>query len=207
MTAPAIDKQLLSRAAGGQPEAWEELLRTVHPALIALVGSLIPGDLRARIEPQDILNDAYFEAYRRLGEFQAINDASFFGWVATIARHRLINALKAQRRQKRGGLVRQVANDQVAEDGSLIELLHELAVYERTPSRSAMRHELRIVLEASIARLDAPLRQALRLRHLSGMAFKEVAVEMKRTERAVQQLCTRALRQLRQDLQSASYFV
>ncbi len=207
MTGPAIDKQLLARAAGGEPEAWEQLLRTFHPTLMTLISGLIPGDLRSRIEPQDVLNDTYFEAYRRLGEFQAISDASFFSWVATMARHRLINAVKAQRRQKRGGLVRQVANQAVAEDGSLIELLHELAVYERTPSRSAMRHELKIILEASIARLDAPLRQALRLRHLSGMAFKEVAVEMKRTERAVQQLCTRALRQLRHDLQSASYFV
>ena len=70
-----------------------------------------------------------------------------------------------------------------------------------------MRHELRIALETSIARLEPPLRQALRLRHFSGLPFKDVAVQMSRTERAVQQLCTRAMRQLRLDLESASYFV
>lgn len=207
MTGPTIDKELLARAAAGDPAAWQSLLRQSHPTLLAFVSGLIPNDLRSRVEAQDVLSDTYFEAYRRLPEFQFIDDTSFYRWLATIARHRLINVVKAQRRQKRGGLVRQVAAEAMGEDGGLIELLHDLAVYERTPSRSAMRHELRLVLEASIARLDEPLRQALRLRHMSGLAFKEVATEMHRTERAVQQLCTRALRQLRQDLESASYFV
>ena len=207
MTGPPPDPEILRRAAAGDRSAWEALLKHLHQPLMSFVGSLIPNDLKSRVEPQDILNDTYFEAYRRIGEFTAIDDQSVFRWLATIARHQLINTVKAQRCQKRGGRSRQIDTAAVGEDGQLIELLHDLAIYERTPSRSAMRHELRIALETSISRLEAPLRQALRLRHLSGLPFKDVAVQMSRTERAVQQLCTRAMRQLRHDLESASYFV
>ena len=67
-----------------------------------------------------------------------------------------------------------------------------------------MRHEMRIVLESSIDQLPEAVRKAVRLRHLSGLSFREVAAQMDRTERAAQQLCTRGLRELRVKLASAS---
>jgi len=197
------DPEILRKASAGDSAAWEQILHQLHQPLTAFVQGLIPQDLRSIIEPQDVLNEAYFEATRSIGGFTAWDDDSLFRWLATIARHRLINQIKAQRRQKRGGLMHRVP---AGEDPEVEALLWELAVYERTPSKSALQLELRLVLEMSMAKLKPHEREAIRLRHMSGMAFKEVALRMSQSERAVQQMCTRALRQMRQDLQSASYF-
>jgi RNA polymerase sigma-70 factor (ECF subfamily) len=206
-----IDDAQLARLRAGDPTAWEQLLRTFRQRLAAFVDRLLPADVRASVDPQDVLNDTYFEAYRRFAEFDAGDADAVYRWLATIARHRLIDLVRAQRRLKRGGgRLRVGAGGQgvaAGGDDPVVALLHELAVYERTPSMSAMRHELRAALERSIGRLSGPLREAIRLRHMSGLPFKEVAERMSRTERAVQQLCTRGLRELRTELESASFFV
>jgi RNA polymerase sigma-70 factor, ECF subfamily len=216
MNRAPIDDELLNRARSGDARAWEQLLIHFRDNLMGFIERLMPAGVRGWIDAQDVLNDTCFEAYRRLDEFEARDSDAVYRWLATIARHRLIDIVRAHRRDKRGGgggdRHRQLGLNggpgfAGGTEDSVIRLLQELAVYERTPSRSAMRHELRLVLERSIDRLAPPLREAVRLRHMSGMPFKEVAERMSRTERAVQQLCTRALRELRTELESASFFI
>jgi RNA polymerase sigma-70 factor, ECF subfamily len=210
MSRVPINDQLLASARAGDARAWEQLLVHFRDGLLGFIERLLPIAMRGWVDAQDVLNDTCFEAYRRFNEFEARDPDSIYRWLATIARHRLVDMVRAQRAAKRGGRLVQMGLDPAPAQGkedSVIRLLQELAVYERTPSRSAMRHELRMILERSIDRLAAPLREVVRLRHMSGLPFKEVAQRMSRTERAVQQLCTRALRELRIDLESASYFI
>ncbi|MDB5295723.1 MAG: sigH 1 [Phycisphaerales bacterium] len=208
MADDVIDDNVLALARAGDAAAWERLLRAFHGRLLGFVDRLMPADVRALVEPQDVLNDTCFEAYQRFGDFEARDPDAVYRWLATIARHRLIDLVRAQRAEKRGGSHRRVgAGGDGGEDDPVVRLLQELAVYERTPSQSAMRHELRLALERAIDRLAAPLRDAVRLRHVHGLPFKDVAERMGRTERAVQQLCTRGLGEMRTHLASASLFV
>lgn len=201
---PAVDPTWIARAAVGDPRALERVLPFFRDNLLAFVTRLMPPGLRPVLDPQDVVHDTCMEAFRRIGEFKAADPAAVQRWLFTIARHRVIDLVRTHRRIKRGG--GRLAVD-LGDDAGVARLLGELAVYERTPSRSAMRHELRLALEQSIGRLAAPLRDAVRLRHMTGLSFKEVAVKMDRTERAVQQLCTRALRELREELRSASVYM
>lgn len=202
---PPIDDHLLALARTGDAAAWERLLNHFRDGLLAFIDRLLPADVRTWVDPQDVLHDTCFEAYQRLAEFQARDPDAIYRWLATIARHRLIDLVRAQRRDKRGGGRHRVGLPGPGDSDSVVRLLQELAVHERTPSQSAMRHELRAALEVSVGRLPAPLREAVRLRHMAGLPFKEVAARMDRTERAVQQLCTRALRELRDALSATEY--
>ena len=83
----------------------------------------------------------------------------------------------------------------------------ELAVYERTPSRSALAHEMIGTLQRSMQNLPEDYREAVRLRYIEGMQVIEIAGRMNRTDRAVHMLCNRGLKALRLELRSASMYV
>ena len=204
-----VDVALIQAAAGGDERALTKLLEYFQERLLSYVEKLIPPDVRIMVCAQDVVHDTCFEAFRRIGQFTASDPHAVERWLKTIARNHLVDLIRLQRRVKRGGrqhAIRDGSGPRGEEDDSVIRLLEELAVYERTPSRSAIRHELRLVLEGSIDRLPPAQRDVLRLRYMSGLSCKEVAVRISRTERAVHQLCTRGLTELRRALQSASHY-
>jgi RNA polymerase sigma-70 factor (ECF subfamily) len=85
-------------------------------------------------------------------------------------------------------------------------MLEELAVYRRTPSRSAAGREFMAALEGALNRLPPDYADVIRLRHLEGKPWKAVAARLKKTEPSVNKLCSRGLAALRVELRSASLF-
>ena len=143
-----------------------------------------------------MLQDTFFEAWRGIGTFRFGGEGdSFYRWLVTIARHQMIDLVRAQKAAKRGG-GRGAAGLTGAggETEPVAVVLEQLAVYRRTPSRSAAAHELFAAVEQAVARLPVDQGQAVRLRHLDRLAVAEVAARMNRSEASVQQLCHRALR-------------
>src|SRR5690349_4700205 len=53
------------------------------------IGRRVPPSLRSLIDPADILQDTFVEAFRRAGEFSARGNDAAFRWLVTIARHRM----------------------------------------------------------------------------------------------------------------------
>ena len=54
-------------------------------------------------------------------------------------------------------------------------MLQELAVYKKTPSKSAARREFLVVLDRSLERLEPACRDAVRLRFVDGLSLKEAS--------------------------------
>jgi RNA polymerase sigma-70 factor, ECF subfamily len=161
-----------------------------------------PDHLLREIDPADVLQDTFFEAWRAIGRFK--NDGSsdaLYRWLVTIARHQLIDQIRSRRAAKRGGGLR---TDSFVEPTSRV--LEELAVHRRTPSKFAATREFFAAVERSIDGLPVDQGTAVRLRHVDQLAIAEVATKMGRTEDAVLQLCNRGLQGLRKALGSASLF-
>jgi RNA polymerase sigma-70 factor (ECF subfamily) len=199
----ATDEQtMIGRAIAGDLGALERLLQAHHDRLLQYVARQLPEELKRTIEPADVVQDTFFEACRLIGGFQAKGDDSIFRWLVTIARHRMIDMLRAHRARPVGGVPQGSSTD-----ASLVILLEQLAIYRRTPSRSAASHEFMAAIEGSLMRLPAEYREVVTLRHLQGLSVPETAARMNRSHDAVYWLCCRALQALRADLQSASLFV
>jgi RNA polymerase sigma-70 factor (ECF subfamily) len=162
----------------------------------------LPAELAGWFEPQDILQDTYFEAFRRTGQFVPTDSTSAYRWLATIARHRIAELLRMKRATKRGG-----GTGSAAQGDSVVEVLSEIAAHRQTPSRSAARHEFMRAVEQAIARLPEDMGRAISLRYIDGLSPGEIAQRIDRTERAVHMLCNRALKAVRRDLRSASLFL
>jgi RNA polymerase sigma-70 factor (ECF subfamily) len=189
---------------GFDPRAAQLLLLAEQPRILAYIERHLPGSIAALIQPVDVLQDVYIDAFRRIGGFVRHDETSVYRWLVTIARVHIAMLLRRQRAKKRGG--GDTVNVSQATD-SLVLMLEELAVTRRTPSRSAAGHELMAALERALDRLGGGAAEAIRLRYVDGLTALEAAARMGRTVAAVHMLCQRGLLSIRRDLRSVSQFI
>jgi len=197
------ESNLISQAVGGDLVAMELLLHSYHSRLLAYIQSKFPAELGGTLEPQDIGQDTWLRAVRAIRSFNPQGSDAFYRWLVAIARNLMTDQLRHAIR------VRSVGTLPLLDpaDSSMAQLLNDLAVYSRTPSRSATNHELLEALNIALDRLRPEQAEALRLRHLDGLAISEVAARMKRTEGSVLMLCNRALKSLRWEMRSVSLYI
>lgn len=186
--------------------ALKRLLIAHTDQLLSYVTRHLPANLRQLIEPQDILQDTFFEAFQRFSEFVATDEKAAYRWLLTIARNRLIDQIRMQRAAKRGGNRLHLAEEEVRHL-SVVGLLQDLAAHNRTPSQSASRRELVVILGQSLHALKPDYREVVRLRYIEGLSLSETAAQMKKTENSAQKLCGRALAALRTELKTASCYL
>ncbi|MBP7934134.1 MAG: sigma-70 family RNA polymerase sigma factor [Phycisphaerae bacterium] len=201
------DDQLLDQAAAGDHTALESLLLSCYPRLAACITHKLPAAMKSQISPEDILQETFAEVFRHMGRFHPQGVDAFFHWVAGIADHRLVDAIKAQCAAKRGGGREPVDLAVDPEVSSMADLLGVLAAHSRTPSRSAARHEAVAAVQAALDTLGDDQRQALRLRYIEGLPVAQIAERMGRTEGSVHMLCNRGLKELRAILGRSSEYL
>lgn len=85
------DALLTVRAAEGDEEAFEALVRGHGPAMLRLAANL----LGSRSEAEDAVQEAFVSAWRKLPEFRG--DAGFGTWMHRIVTNRCLNTLRARR--------------------------------------------------------------------------------------------------------------
>jgi RNA polymerase sigma-70 factor (ECF subfamily) len=201
--------QLIHRAAAGDVAAMELFLLSQRRHLMRYLDRRVPAELRRLIEPQDVMQDVYLDVFRNMNTFTSTDPGMAMRWLVRIARNRVIDLVRMQQSSKRSdglqGTLTGGPNETVTEE-SIVQLLQNLAVHEKTPSRSAAAHELSAMLERCLTKLPKEHRMAIRYRYLEGLPLDTVAHRMKRTSGAVLMLCHRGLKMLRMDLRSFSRY-
>ena len=192
----ASEQQLITQAAAGDDLAAQQLLLLHHHRLLTIIARKIPSDVASLIAAEDVCQEAYVVAIRDLDQFERRDERSFFNWLGTIAERKLIDAIRALRALKRGGGRKALDLPISGDASSMIMLLEQVAVHERTPSRSAADHELAAALQDALANLSEDYQTALRGRFIDGLTAAEIGTRMGRSEGAVLKLCERGLQQL-----------
>jgi len=206
MSSTGDDLELISKATAGDSASLEMLLFRHRKRLLAYVQTHFPSDLMDILEPRDVLQDTWLKAIRSISEFRPDGQDPVYRWLVTISRNLILDHVKYVRAAKRKS--RRIRGEGVNdEDASIVRLLGEMAVYRRTPSKSAASHELMTALDSAIERLPHDQALALRLRHLEGLETREIAHRMKRSEGSVSMLCNRAMKSLRWEMRSVSFYI
>ncbi len=195
MTAEA-ESDLVACAVGGDNPALERLLLKYSDRLSRRIARKLPGDLRSVVDEDDILQQAFIDAFRRIHDFQPRRRMAFYFWLATIADHRLMDAVKAHRTAKRGGGRDLRRSPGVASDSSVDDLIELLPGPNRTPSQSVARHEAVQAVRVGLASLKDEYRRVIDLRYVQGLSVDETAERMQKTTAAVKNLCRRGLAEL-----------
>jgi len=196
---------LIRSASQGDAQSLQRLLVLYHPRLRARLLRQMDPSMRAKIEPEDILQQVYLEAYRAIEQFDYRGKDSFLRWLFTILDRKLIDehrALHAERRDVRREM--KPAGGPAANE-SYLDLLQRLTSETGTPSRVIRQREAVGVLSACLANLPEHYREVIRMRFLQGLPVSDVARKLRRTSGSIHMICHRALAALRTQFDELGY--
>jgi len=162
MSAPA-DALLAARTASGDEEAFEALMRRFNQKLFRVARSILKNDADA----EDALQEAYLQAYRRMGDFRG--ESQLGTWLTRIVINQSLMRLRAGKRDR-------VILPFTQPDGSDMDLTEEIADEgAESPPDATFRAEIRRMLEHHIDALPLPMRTVLVMRDVEDMSVQETA--------------------------------
>jgi RNA polymerase sigma-70 factor (ECF subfamily) len=156
----------------------------------------IAREWRSVLEPADVMQVTFLEAFLRIGQYDPDRSEPFRAWVQHIAENNLRDAIRGLKRLKRPQPAARVALPAGAD--STADLFAQLGVTTTTPSRYATREERTTRLNAALDALPDDYARAIRLYDLEGHPIAEVCRQMGRSTGAVHMLRARAHDRLRQ---------
>ena len=183
-------------AQEGDPLAVAKLLAAYHPILRSRVECRLDANLRARYEPEDVLQQTYIQVLKEIAHFEDRGPNSFVNWVFTILDHKLIDVRRTAHRQARS-VTREMPAEIAGPSKSYLSLLDYVYADSASPSRVVRRDEAIGAMLACVSGLSESHRQVLQLRFLDGLPVAEVAQRLGKTDGAVVALTKRALDALR----------
>ena len=195
MTASGTDLGRLIERARLEPAALGRLLELYRNYLRLLARTGLDLSLRGKADPSDLVQEALLKAARHFGQFRGATDAELAGWLRQILARCLADFARRYRAGGRRAGREQSLDRLLGRSSQAMEQV--LANSGTSPSASAERRDLGVVLSDALAALSEDHREVIVLHHLEGLGWDEVARRMGRTAGAVRMLWARALKQLR----------
>jgi len=195
----------LRLAAQGDSGSWESLVAESRQRLRRMVAFRLDQRLQGRIDPSDVLQDAYIEAWQDLDNYLRLPAMPFFLWLRGIAG----NKLREVHRHHLGTQARDPRREVSICDGALPEttttaLAAGLLGNLTRASEEAIRLELKLRLQDALNTMEPLDREVLALRHFEQLSPAETAQVLGIKEKAAGMRYVRALRRLKEILSSLS---
>jgi RNA polymerase sigma-70 factor (ECF subfamily) len=199
MTGPSSDiDDLLRRARDGDRQALAELFTRYRERLRQMIRLRLDRRLQARLDPSDVLQEAYLDLARRLPEYDANPSLPFFLWLRALTGQRLIDL----HRQHLGAKMRDAALEvslyrSALPQASSVSLAAQLLGRLTSASRAAIRAETQIRVQEALNSLDPLDREVLTLRHFEMLTNEETAQVLGIKKTAASNRYVRALKRLK----------
>lgn len=188
--------QLLQSARHACPEARERLLESFRGYLRLLARTGLRAALRGKADPSDLVQETLLKAHLNFGQFQGQTEGELAAWLRRILINKLNDLARGYQQADARKIDRERSLDDVLGDSSAA-LAGLLAYGGPSPSESAARRELGVVLAEALAELNEDYREILVLRSLEERDWDDAARIMQRSVGATRMLWARALKALR----------
>jgi RNA polymerase sigma-70 factor (ECF subfamily) len=178
---------LVRKCLAGDAVAWEEVVRLYHRRIYNICYRFTnsPDDA------QDLTQDVFIRVYRTLGSYD-LEKGAFVTWVTTVTRNLLVDHFRRSRQDR----VTDSIDSSSRDDDDSPTLSDRLE--DRGPSqddRLASQETQRMVRQA-LTRLSPDLREAVILRDLQDMDYKEIAEVLRVPEGTVKSRINRGRTEL-----------
>jgi RNA polymerase sigma-70 factor (ECF subfamily) len=154
-----VETHLVEQCLAGEQSAWEELIQTYSRRVYAICYRFTNSDN----ESQDLTQEVFLRVFRTLGSFRA-GEGCFTVWLTRLTRNLLVDHY---RRTKRDRLTDGI-------DDKLSVLEERTAQGSRTDGLLAGR-EAGEQLQSALQKLSPELREAVILRDLQELEYREIA--------------------------------
>jgi RNA polymerase sigma-70 factor (ECF subfamily) len=199
---------LLERAATGTEGALAELFTRYRKRLRAMIRLRLDQRLSGRIDPSDVLQEAYLDVMHQFPAYQRQPDMPFFLWL------RLVTGQRLQRlhRQHLGAAMRDAGREVSLYHGALPQASSQALAAQllgRMPSASQAlaRAELQLQLQTALNDLSPLDREIIALRHFEELSNAEAAQVLGLSKTAASNRYLRALARLQQILKNIPGFL
>jgi RNA polymerase sigma-70 factor (ECF subfamily) len=203
-TEPSESSDLLRRAGQGDAQALGELLEAHRKRLHRMVRLRLDPRLQGRINPSDVIQEAYLEATKRLAEYLRNPKMPFFLWLRFLTSQKMLEL----RRHHLGTQARDAARELSIYQGAMPEassasLAAQLLGKRTTPLQAAIRAEMKLRLQEALNSMELMDREVLALRHFEQFNNAETAQLLGISESGASSRYVRALKRLKDILRQA----
>ncbi len=157
--------QVVRRCMDGDSGAWAELVRTHHRRVYALCYRFTGNATDA----EDLTQDVFLKIYSNLASFDGAR-GSLQVWITTMTRNLLVDNFRRTRNQRATSSL-----DEEWDESSEMRPLDRLQSKGPSPHELAAQKELAQMVQQALSRVSAELREAVILRDLQDMDYKEIA--------------------------------
>ena len=159
--------QLVRRCLDGDSSAWAEMVRLHHRRVYGLCYRFTGNATDA----EDMTQEVFLKIYSNLGSFDG-SRGSFPVWITTMTRNLLVDNFRRTKNQRVTSSL-----DDPGQGGEQDDLkpLDRLMAGGPSPHDMAVRKELEVMVQRALAQVSVELREAVILRDLQDMDYKEIA--------------------------------
>jgi len=183
---------LVRRCVAGDAAAWQEIVqqynRSIYNICYRFSGS--PDDAA------DLTQEVFIKIYRTLNTFDGTR-AAFMTWVTTVTRNLLVDHFRKGKYDRITDSLEATPGSQ--EDG--LSLAEQLEDQSASPEERVSSSETQKMVHQALQKLSPELREAVILRDLRDMDYKEIAQVLKIPEGTVKSRINRGRTELSRLLQ------
>ena len=184
--ADAEEQALLAGLRAGSDTAFETLVRTTSPRLLAVARRIVGSDEDAR----DVLQEAYASAFKSIGRFEG--NAKLSTWLHRIVVNMALMRLRTRKRKPEESI--EPLLPAFKDDGHMVQVTGQ---WDDGADVALERAEVQAYVRAQIDKLPDTYRTVLLLRDIEEMSTNDVATLLDTTENAVKIRLHRARQALR----------
>jgi len=186
---------LVRRCVEGDGAAWGDLVRLhnrrVYNICYRFTGS--PDDA------QDLAQEVFIKVFRTLKSFDSSKGA-FTTWVTTVTRNLLVDHFRRTKQERlTDSLDATASSDPDASSTSRGELIEDTSAV--SPDQKVSRSDTQKLVQQALQKLSPDLREAVILRDLQDMDYKEIAAALRVPEGTVKSRINRGRAELSRLLQ------
>jgi len=157
--------QIVRRCIAGDSGAWAEMVRTHQRRVYGLCYRFTGNATDA----EDLTQDVFLKIYSNLGSFDATR-GSLPVWIATMTRNLLVDNFRRTRNQRATSSL-----DDGWDQSDDLKPADRLMASGPTPHDMAARQELSRMVQGALTKVSVELREAVILRDLQDLDYKEIA--------------------------------
>ncbi len=184
--------RLVAQCMAGDQRAWHQMVTGQHRRVYAICYRFI-GDAA---EAEDVTQDVFLKVYRNLASFDA-GKGSFQTWITTLTRNMLVDNYRRTKLDRATDSMDISLSSE--EDGPTMS--ERLADTRPNQEQRYAGLELKAAIQHALKKVSPELREAVILRDLEDMDYKEIAVVLKIPEGTVKSRISRGRAELARLLQ------
>ena len=198
---PHDESVLIDQIKNRQPQALAEYIHLHREQLLGFVRAITGARLLSVVELDDLLQDVSASAIQSLAS-APLDQFTPMQWLQQIARRRVVDAHRFHFDAQRRDAGKQQSIHAASDGNSDAKGIEHLLAASMTSPSAAMSQDIRLMrMQQAIAELNPEQQTAIRLRYVDGLATKDIAAQLNKTDVAVRVLLSRSMRQLETILQ------